>query len=250
MHALQVNKLCMAPPQAAQERQVIFESKIEGIVFASRNNYLPVFRIAALARDNPPLDPELYEDGQIAGYTVYTYAVFQNVCFQHPPGNEKNDQRAQQEQIPYALNIRALLKPFQIDTRANPVTWIDGSVNYTTPEGQSVSSTAAFESGEWWDQEFSVSVDTITLVDGQDASKRYIFTLKDAWVAFGDAKSVPASGSKATSQSFPGSLHEALRGSVLPPTRLALVRDLLVRTKSISRATNVGKYVLFSGEAV
>ena len=235
----------MVLPEVTPDHQVIIDPRVDGAAFSGSNHFAPVFRIAALARGAPPLDPELYEDGQVAGYSMHAYAMFQSLCFQHPPDNDRNDQGAQ---VPHALNVRAVLKPLQVDTRLCEVRWRGGLTTYLTDDGKVVNSVEAFEAGEWWGQEISMSLDQIELVSGQADSARLLFYVRDAWVSFGDPNA-PA-GSKAASNWFPGSPHEALKSSLLPPYRLALVRDLLVRTGSTGARKHVGKYVLLSGEFI
>ncbi len=252
---MQINSTCakepsLTEPETVADQQLLVSQALQGVVFQNHAEFLPVFRLAAIARSSAPLDPDMYKDAQPGGYSMEVYAVFKRLyILQHQFSDP--DEEPQAATIPNLLNVRAMLSPMQIDTRfSHKVVWSsDGSDTRQTDEGTQKRAGEAFDSGDCSRAGFKLKGGEITLKrsrsGGAPAAQfmRQLVSLRDLWLSFGDG--LP--GDEA--HSIPGSMRTILESNQLPPYRLVMVKDLLSRQNGIQRNTMVGWYVLYAGQS-
>jgi len=243
---LQISRVCAEEPSLTEpgdvrEQQMAVSKRVQGIIMQEYVHYLPVFRLAGMARSYPHLSPDMYHDGQPGGYSISVYAVLKKLCImQHQSSSDWQAAAL----MPNAMNVRAMLSPMQIDARMHTVVWLStSSSSRSLGDGKELNASDAFASGDCSRAGFSLQKEDIQLPATEPPQTRQLINLKDMWLSFGEG--VPGD----QFHSIPTGKSDILRCNQLPPYRLALVKDLLVRTGgNFAAPSMVGWYVLYSGK--
>jgi len=252
----------------------LVEESLEDLVMES--NWVPAFCFCGLARSSS--SSKIYKDGEAGGYSIIGCVVSKPLCIVTPPRGDDEDEDSERFLLD-PMNLRALLHPLQIDTKACKVgtAFLFGIkpqavfclLNFLEQvewkeEGVGKGNAAKkFAKGDFTFPGFKLSYASVMKgADASAASLKGIY-LRDAWISFGEG--IPEDNSHTIPYR-----QDALDSGSLPPYKLQLVmmigcvfcvlrcfilitlnlqvRDLLKRAGKVVVGSYVGKYVLYSGK--